>query len=59
MICYNGYEGLEYNKPISPQKMYELNFENGLLNGKQFFYFSSGEIILELNYSNGNLVNHN
>ena len=58
-ICYYGYEGLEYNKPISSQKMYELNFENGLLNGKQFFYFSSGEIKLELDYSNGNLVNHN
>ena len=58
-ICYYGYEGLEYNKPISSQKMYELNFENGLLNGKQFFYFSGGEIKLELDYSNGNLVNHN
>ena len=58
-ICYYGYEGLEFNKPISSQKMYELNFENGLLNGKQFFYFSSGEIKLELDYSNGNLVNHN
>ena len=55
-ICYYGYEGLEYNKPISSQKMYELNFENGLLNGKQFFYFSSGEIKLELNYSKGKLI---
>lgn len=57
-ICYYGYEGLEYNKPISSQKMYELNFENGLLNGKQFFYFSSGEIKLELDYSNGKLLNN-
>ena len=57
-ICYYGYEGLEFNKPISSQKMYELNFENGLLNGKQFFYFSSGEIKLELNYSNGKLLNN-
>jgi antitoxin component YwqK of YwqJK toxin-antitoxin module len=55
-ICYYGYEGLEYNKPISSQKMYELNFENGLLNGKQFFYFISGEIKLELDYSNGKLI---
>ena len=55
-ICYYGYEGLEFNKPISSQKMYELNFENGLLNGKQFFYFSSGEIKLELDYSNGKLI---
>ena len=58
-ICYYGYEGLEYNKPISSQKMYELNFENGLLNGKQFFYFSSGEINTELNYINGELVINN
>ena len=57
-ISYYGYEGLEYNKPISSQKMYELNFENGLLNGKQFFYFSSGEIKLELDYSNGKLLNN-
>lgn len=57
-ICYYGYEGLEYNKPISTQKIYELNFENGLLNGKQFFYFSSGEIKLELNYSKGKLLNN-
>ena len=57
-ICYYGYEGLEYNKPISSQKIYELNFENGLLNGKQFFYFSSGEIKLELNYSKGKLLNN-
>lgn len=57
-ICFYGYEGLEYNKPISSQKMYELNFENGLLNGKQFFYFSSGEIKLELDYSNGKLLNN-
>lgn len=55
-ICFYGYEGLEYNKPISSQKMYELNFENGLLNGKQFFYFISGEIKLELDYSNGKLL---
>ena len=58
-ICYYGYEGLEFNKPISSQKMYELNFENGLLNGKQFFYFSSGEINAELNYINGELVINN
>jgi antitoxin component YwqK of YwqJK toxin-antitoxin module len=57
-ICFYGYEGLEYNKPISSQKMYELNFENGMLNGKQFFYFSNGEIKLELDFSNGNLLNN-
>ena len=55
-ICYYGYEGLEYNKPISTQKIYELNFENGLLNGKQFFYFSSGEIKLELDYNMGKII---
>jgi antitoxin component YwqK of YwqJK toxin-antitoxin module len=38
--------------------MYELNFEDDLLNGKHFFYFSSGEIKLELAYSNGKLLNN-
>ena len=59
-ICYYGYENIEQGiLDISKQKMYELNFIDGLLDGKQFFYFSSSEIKLELNYSNGNLINHN